>query len=168
MPTTAKDLEQLTKLGKSGSPSERKLEVFPNHYQNLTVTAKCTEFTCFCPLTRQPDYAQIEIKYSPDEWVIESKSLKLYLESYRQEGVFHEHLAGDIAKDVMNAVHPYFVEVKVMFNVRGGIALEAEVVLERFDDDEYVSVGSAIGHGEGDFVVRKGYKAYQEYDEPVA
>lgn len=142
MPTSKEDLEQLTKLGKSGTEAERKLEAFPNHYQGLTVTAKCTEFTCFCPLTKQPDYAQIEIKYSPDEWVIESKSLKLYLESYRNEGVFHEHLAGDIAKDIMDTVHPYWVEVKVMFNVRGGIAIEATADLDRSDDNDFVSLRS--------------------------
>lgn len=139
MPTTQKDLEQLTKLGRAGTSAERKLESFPNHTQGLTVTARCTEFTCFCPLTKQPDYAQVIITYTPDEAVIESKSLKLYLESYRNEGVFHEHLAGDIAKDIMNAVNPHWVEVKVMFNVRGGIAIEAHVILDRPENNEEVT-----------------------------
>lgn len=131
MPTTKEDLARLSKLGKQGSESERILETFPSHHKGLTVTAKCTEFTCFCPLTHQPDYAQVEIIYCPDEAVIESKSLKLYLESYRQEGVFHEHLAGDIARDVMYFAKPHWVEVTVKFNVRGGIAIEASVELNK-------------------------------------
>lgn len=135
MPTTQEDLKNLTKLGQQATESERILETFPNHYQGLTVTCTCTEFTCFCPLTKQPDYAQIEIRYNPDEVVIESKSLKLYLESYRQEGVFHEHLAGDIAKDIMYFAQPHWVEVKVMFNVRGGIAITAEVSIDKHEND---------------------------------
>lgn len=135
MPTTQQDLQNLTKLGRQGSESEKILETFPSHHQGLTVTCRCTEFTCFCPLTKQPDYAQVEITYCPDEAVIESKSLKLYLESYRQEGVFHEHLAGDIAKDVMYFARPHWVEVKVIFNTRGGIAIEATVELNKESEE---------------------------------
>lgn len=131
MPTTKQDLEQLTKLGRQDSKAERKLESFPNHHRGLKVTAHCTEFTCFCPLTHQPDFAQIEIEYYPNEACLESKSLKLYLESYREEGVFHEHLAYDIAKDIMNAVQPRHVRVTVKFNIRGGIAIEAQANLEK-------------------------------------
>lgn len=129
MPTTKQDLEQLTKLGRQDSKSERKLEAFPNHHKGLKVTAHCTEFTCFCPLTHQPDYAQIEIEYYPADLCIESKSLKLYLESYREEGVFHEHLAYDIARDIMDAIRPFSVEVTVKFNVRGGISIDANAFL---------------------------------------
>ena len=127
MPTSKQDLAKLTKLGKKSSAS-RTLEVFPNHAPkgSMEVTLHCTEFTCRCPLTNQPDYAEIEIVYVPDKFVVESKSMKLHLETYREEGVFHEHLAVDIGKDFVKFVKPLECEVKVMFNVRGGIAISAE------------------------------------------
>lgn len=130
MPTDKKDLELLSKLGQKAE-SERILEVFPNHSDNLQVICKCTEFTCYCPLTKQPDYAEITISYYPEEWVIESKSLKLYLESFRQEGVFHEHLAQDIADDIVYFAKPRSVEVRVDFNIRGGIGIQAIVRVNR-------------------------------------
>jgi 7-cyano-7-deazaguanine reductase len=76
-------------------------------------------------MTEQPDFAEIEISYLPDEFVVESKSMKLYLESYRTTGVFHEHLAVDIGKDVVKFVKPFSVDVTVHFHVRGGIAISA-------------------------------------------
>lgn len=125
MPTQQTDLEKLTKLG-GGAKVERQLEVFPSHSHGLTVRCECKEFTCFCPLTHQPDFAEIVITYCPKDWVVESKSLKLYMESYRNEGVFHEHLAVDIAQDFMDFAAPHWVRVEVKFNVRGGIAISAE------------------------------------------
>lgn len=127
MPTSKSDLKKLTKLGKS-SKASRALEVFPNHASkgSMEITLHCTEFTCRCPLTGQPDYATIEIEYKPDKYVVESKSFKLYLETYREQGVFHEHLAVDIGKDFVKFVKPLECEVKVNFNVRGGIAISAE------------------------------------------
>ncbi len=131
MSTTPQDLASLTKLGTKAEAS-RTLEVFPNHAPGqMEVRLHCTEFTCFCPLTKQPDFAQIEIVYRPDKYVVESKSMKLYLESYRNEGVFHEHLAIDIGKDLMKFVQPLSVEVTVKFNVRGGIAIDAVYREER-------------------------------------
>jgi 7-cyano-7-deazaguanine reductase len=126
MPTSKKDLEQLTKLGNNASKAERTLEAFPNHAPgDLEVELECTEFTCRCPLTGQPDYAQIYITYVPDKFVVESKSLKQYLETFRDVGVFHEHLAVDIGQDFVNFIKPKRVEVTVAFNVRGGIAISA-------------------------------------------
>lgn len=126
MPTKKSDLAALTKLGKKAKPS-RTLEVFPNHAPagSMSVTLHCTEFTCICPLTQQPDFAQLEITYVPDAFVVESKAMKLYLESFRNVGVFHEHLAVDIGKDFMKHVQPLSVEVNVRFNVRGGIGIDA-------------------------------------------
>ena len=125
MPTTKSDLQALTKLGKRSSPS-RTLEVFPNHAQgNLDVHLRCIEFTCICPLTKQPDYAEIEITYTPGKYVVESKSMKLYLETFRNEGVFHEHLAVDIGKDFIKFVQPKSLSVSVHFHSRGGIAISA-------------------------------------------
>ena len=126
MPTNKTDLKNLTKLGRS-SKAERTLESFPNHAPGkITVTLNCTEFTCLCPLTGQPDYAQIEITYVPDKLVVESKSMKLYLEAFRNEGVFHEHLAVDIGKDFIKFIKPRSLDVDVKFHVRGGIAISAK------------------------------------------
>lgn len=125
MPTDKKDLQALTKLGKAASP-DRTLEVFPNHEPGkIDVTLHCKEFTCVCPLTGQPDYADIEINYVPDKHVVESKSMKLYLETFRNVGVFHEHLAVDIGKDFVKFVKPLMLAVTVKFHVRGGIAIDA-------------------------------------------
>jgi len=125
MPTDKSDLENLTKLGKKVQ-AERTLEVFPNHAPGeITVTLNCREFTCLCPLTGQPDFATVDITYVPDKFVVESKSMKLYLETFRNEGVFHEHLALDIGKDFIKFVDPLSLEVSVNFNVRGGIAISA-------------------------------------------
>jgi 7-cyano-7-deazaguanine reductase len=127
MPTNKKDLQTITKLGNVNAKAERTLEVFPNHAPGkITVTLNCKEFTSFCPVTHQPDYAQIDIIYVPDKFVVESKSLKLYLETYRNEGVFHEHLAVDIAQDFIKYIKPLSVTVIAHFNVRGGIAISAE------------------------------------------
>jgi 7-cyano-7-deazaguanine reductase len=126
MPTSKQDLKKLTALGRAVKKS-RKIEVFPNHAPGqIDVTLYCTEFTCICPATSQPDYAEIEISYKPDQFVAESKSVKLYLESYREVGVFHEHLAVDIGKDFAKAVKPLSLDVTVNFHVRGGIAISAK------------------------------------------
>lgn len=91
----------------------------------MEVTLHCSEFTCVCPLTGQPDFATIEISYVPDKFIVESKSMKLYLETFRNVGIFHEHLAVDIGKDFLTFVKPKSVSVTVRFNVRGGIAIDA-------------------------------------------
>ncbi len=125
MPTNTEDLTSLTALGRSSKPA-RTLETFPNHAPgNLEVTLHCTEFTCLCPKTGQPDYAEIEISYIPSKLVVESKSMKLYLETYRNVGVFHEHLAVDIGKDFVKFIRPKSVSVTVKFRTRGGIAIDA-------------------------------------------
>lgn len=126
MPTKKEDLKKLTKLGRNAK-AERTLEVFPNHAPGeIEVNLHCTEFTCRCPLTGQPDYAVVDITYTPDKFVVESKSMKLYLETFREEGVFHEHLAVDIGKDFVKYVKPLECEVVVSFNLRGGIAIDAK------------------------------------------
>ena len=124
MPTTAADLADLTILG-HGSHAERKLESFPNHNRDrrYTVTLETDEFTCVCPATGQPDYATITIKYIPDARIVESKSLKLYLWSFRNEGVFQEHLVNTICDDLLAAIDPHWIEVTGAFKARGGITL---------------------------------------------
>jgi 7-cyano-7-deazaguanine reductase len=89
------------------------------------VTLEATEFTSICPRTGQPDFGTVTVEYVPGERCLESKSLKYYLWSYRDEGAFCETLAGRIADDVMFAIEPRFVRVHVSQNVRGGIAIVA-------------------------------------------
>ena len=87
------------------------------------VTLKTEEFTCVCPMTGQPDFAKLTIRYIPDQRIVESKSLKLYLWSYRNEGVFHEHVTNVILDDLVKALTPRWCEIVAEFSVRGGIAI---------------------------------------------
>jgi 7-cyano-7-deazaguanine reductase len=102
----------------------------------------CDEFTSLCPVTAQPDYSTITITYVPDFLCLESKSLKLYLWTYREKGVFCEQLAHDICDDLYIALEPKYLTVKVQQKSRGGIAIEA--VARR--DNAHES-GSTSTHG---------------------
>ncbi len=102
-----------------------KSEAFPAPDVQL-VTMTGTEFTSLCPKTGQPDFGTVTIEYVPKDLCIESKALKYYLWSYRNEGAFCEALAAQIADDVVYAIKPRSVTVRVTQNVRGGIALVAE------------------------------------------
>jgi 7-cyano-7-deazaguanine reductase len=107
------------------------LETFdaPEHLE--TVTFASDELTSLCPLTGQPDFNSIEIRYAPDRRCIESKSLKLYLWSFRDEGAFVEALASTIASDVQDATDAHWVEVTITQHVRGGIVTTAVARRER-------------------------------------
>src|SRR5213075_3540456 len=107
-----------------------KAEAFPAPNVQL-VTMTGTEFTSICPRTGQPDFGTVTIEYEPAKVCIESKSLKYYLWSYRDEGAFCESLAAQIADDIVYAVAPKSLKVQVNQNVRGGIALFAVAVRER-------------------------------------
>ena len=85
------------------------------------------EFTCLCPRTGQPDFATIRIRYVPDAHLVELKSLKLYLGSYRAEGAFHEDVTNRILDDIVGAASPRWIEVVGDFSVRGGIKTEVRV-----------------------------------------
>jgi 7-cyano-7-deazaguanine reductase len=115
----------LTKLGRAGATADRNLETFPINDSSQEITIDCREFTCRCPVTGQPDWATIRIDYRPGDRGVETKSLKLYLETFREEGIFHEHLATRIRDDMVAALDPTYLKVTVNFNVRGGIALAA-------------------------------------------
>ncbi|HTO21243.1 MAG TPA: preQ(1) synthase [Spirochaetia bacterium] len=117
---------------KKAAPS-RKLEAFPNRTpgRRYTVTLTCPEFTCVCPLTGQPDFGTITIHYIPDGKILESKSLKLYLWSYRQEGVFQEHLTNRILDDVVKVLDPWYCRVTGAFAARGGISITVEAVFDK-------------------------------------
>jgi 7-cyano-7-deazaguanine reductase len=125
--TEASDLEGLTLLGGSSKPT-RQLETFPNHNpeRDYIVRLQSDEFTCICPATGQPDFAHLTVEYIPDARVLESKSFKLYLWSFRNEGVFHEHVANMILDDLVQALNPRWCRVVADFNIRGGIQITVE------------------------------------------
>ena len=101
----------------------RNLESFanPKPDRDYEIRFECPEFTCLCPVTGQPDFATIRVRYIPDELCVELKSLKLYLWSYRNEGAFHEAVTNQILDDLVGAVHPRKMSVEGDFHVRGGI-----------------------------------------------
>lgn len=123
------DLAGLSMLGEGKTVPSRSLETFPNRHpdRNYVVTLASDEFTCLCPLTGQPDFATITMKYIPGPRIVESKSLKLYLWSYRNEGVFHEHVTNVILEDLVDALEPRWCEVTADFSVRGGIGISITV-----------------------------------------
>ena len=132
-PSTRSLSRGLTILKKKKAAPSRKLEAFPNRTpgRRYTVTLTCPEFTCVCPLTGQPDFGTITIHYIPDGKILESKSLKLYLWSYRQEGVFQEHLTNRILDDVVRALQPHYCKVTGAFNARGGISITVQAEYQR-------------------------------------
>ena len=120
----------LTQLGhhvtQPSTPADAKLESVPNpspgrHY---VIRFTCPEFTSLCPLTGQPDFAHIVIDYVPGEWLVESKSLKLYLGSFRQHGAFHEACTMRIAGDLMALLTPAYLRIGAYFAPRGGMPID--------------------------------------------
>ena len=101
------------------------LETFENMNQenDYWVQFNCPEFTTLCPITGQPDFAEIKIAYIPDERMVESKSLKLYLFSFRNHGDFHEDSVNVIMKDLVKLMNPKYIEVLGLFVPRGGISI---------------------------------------------
>lgn len=123
-------MEELNILGKKTKyptnydPSV--LECFTNKHQgnDYWVKFNCPEFTSLCPITSQPDFATIYISYVPDIKMVESKSLKLYLFSYRNHGDFHENCVNTIMKDLIKLMDPKYIEVWGKFMPRGGISID--------------------------------------------
>jgi 7-cyano-7-deazaguanine reductase len=101
------------------------LETFENKHpdHDYMVTFKCPEFTTLCPITGQPDFATLYINYIPDKRMVESKSLKLYLFSFRNHGDFHEDVTNIIMKDLVMLMSPKYIEVRGLFYPRGGISI---------------------------------------------
>ncbi len=102
---------------------DTKLERFENRTQHrrYKVDFHCPEFTCLCPKSGFPDFANIHICYVPDKWCVELKSLKLYINSYRDQGIFHEDVTNLIMNDLIALLDPWKIEVTGDFNVRGNI-----------------------------------------------
>lgn len=125
-----KELNGVTLLGNQHTKYEQDynpavLETFVNKHQDhdYVVTFNCPEFTSLCPKTGQPDFANIIINYIPAEKMVESKSLKLYLFSFRNHGDFHEDCVNMIMKDLVALMQPKYLEVIGIFNPRGGISI---------------------------------------------
>ena len=118
-----KQLGRPTKYDKTYNPDV--LEAFENLHQDhdYWVRFNCPEFTSLCPITGQPDFAEIRISYIPDIRMVESKSLKLYLFSFRDEGAFHEDCVNIILKDLVKLLDPKYIEVTGFFVPRGGISI---------------------------------------------
>ena len=105
------------------SRPSRKLETFPNPApgRDYLVHIEVPEFTCLCPLTGQPDFAQLAIDYVPDQRNVELKALKLYIWSFRDEGAFHEAVTNRILDELVAATAPRFLRLTARWFVRGGI-----------------------------------------------
>lgn len=109
------------------------LDTFPNRHpgRDYSIVHTCPEFTALCPKTGQPDFATIVISYVPDALCVELKSLKLYLQAYRNRGIFYEHVTNVILDDLVAAVKPRSMTVEGRFAVRGGISSLVRASYER-------------------------------------
>ncbi|RMD49491.1 MAG: NADPH-dependent 7-cyano-7-deazaguanine reductase QueF [Ignavibacteria bacterium] len=109
------------------------LEVFENQYpdRDYFITHTAPEFTSVCPKTGQPDFATIELTYIPDKLCVELKSYKLYLNSYRNDGIYYESVTNKILDDLVAVCQPRYMRITAEFNVRGGIGSVVEVEYEK-------------------------------------
>jgi len=116
------------------------IEVFENEYieRDYDITHTASEFTSVCPKTGQPDFGTITIEYTPDMLCIELKSLKLYLNSYRNEGIYYESVTNKILDDLVEACQPRYMRVVAEFKTRGGISsvIDAEFESDESDTDD--------------------------------
>jgi 7-cyano-7-deazaguanine reductase len=108
------------------SPDEAVLDRVPNPHPSTNYLARFTfpEFTSMCPVTGQPDFGHMVIDYVPDKWLVESKSLKLYLQSFRNHGAFHEDVTVSIGKRVADLLKPKWLRIGGYFNPRGGMPID--------------------------------------------
>lgn len=107
----------------NSNPAQPILKTFqnPESARPYTIRMRLPEFTCLCPRTGQPDFAVLHLEYIPDKLCIELKSLKNYIWSFRNQGVFHEAVTNQILNDLVGAVAPHFMRLTADFNVRGGV-----------------------------------------------
>ncbi len=109
------------------------LETFPNQYpgRDYTIQIVCPEFTSVCPKTGQPDFGTLTITYTPDQKCVELKSLKLYLQCYRNEGIFYETVTNRILDDLVAVVQPRTIRLVAAFTPRGGITTTVTATFQR-------------------------------------
>ena len=124
------DLSETTTLGQKteppASPEEARLDPVPNPHPGETYVTRFTapEFTSLCPVTGQPDFAHLVIDFVPDRWLVESKSLKLFLTSFRNHGAFHEDCTVAIGKRIVAAIEPRWLRIGGYWYPRGGIPID--------------------------------------------
>jgi 7-cyano-7-deazaguanine reductase len=116
----------------SDSPSAEQLETFANEYagRDYTIEIICPEFTSVCPKTGQPDFGTISFTYTPAERCVELKSLKLYLQRFRHQGVFYEHVVNRLLDDFVKACRPVRCQVRGEFTARGGITTSVTIAYQ--------------------------------------
>ncbi|HTY66991.1 MAG TPA: preQ(1) synthase [Alphaproteobacteria bacterium] len=120
----------LTQLGRPtkmpASPDEAKLERVPNPHPGRTYLVRftCPEFTCMCPVTGQPDFAHLVIDYAPRRWLVESKSLKLFFFSFRNQGAFHEECTVAIGERLVGLLAPRWLRIAGYWYPRGGMPID--------------------------------------------
>ena len=123
--------QEFIALGKTVRQPSRQLEVFPRPDYVETVVLESDELTSLCPVTGQPDFSVVVVEYAPNQHCIESKSFKLYLWSYREEGEFCEALSAKIAGDIDAACQPHWCKVTVIQKPRGGVQITSSARRER-------------------------------------
>jgi 7-cyano-7-deazaguanine reductase len=127
MTSNADDLSQLGhKSAIPASPEQAVLERVSNPHRGTLYNVRFTapEFTSICPVTGQPDFGILVLDYAPNDWIVESKSLKLYLQSFRNHGAFHEDCTLAVAKRVVDAIKPTWLRIGGYWNPRGGMPID--------------------------------------------
>jgi len=116
---------------------ENRLEKFENRNRKRDYTIEFTipEFTCLCPISGFPDFATLYVEYQPDEYCVELKSLKLYINNFRDKGIFHEEVANIVLDDLINLLKPKYMSVLADFNVRGNIHTRVKAVHGKKNED---------------------------------
>ena len=121
----------------SHTPESRQqiLEVFDNQFpqRDYVIETICPEFTSVCPKTGQPDFGELEFRYIADKKCVELKSLKFYLQSYRNDGIFYENVTNTIVNDLVTVLDPRWIELKAKFSPRGGISTNVTVEWKQGD-----------------------------------
>ncbi len=119
------DQNPFSKLGRPMNAPSKELDTFPAPANVTSVEFHTDELTSFCPVTEQPDFNTLHIEYNPDKLCVESKSLKLYLWTFREERIFGEGLANQIAEDLFEALQPHSIRIVLEQGIRGGLQMNA-------------------------------------------
>lgn len=124
-------LTEFKALGKPMNIPTKEMDTFPKPAYVTVVKFTSDELASFCPVTDQPDFNTVEIEYVPDKLCVESKSLKLYLWTFREERIFGEGLASVLAKDIFDVLQPFSCKITLLQNIRGGMQLTAVAEIHR-------------------------------------